>query len=349
MQKMLMPLALSALGAIAVAAGPANADSVADFYKGKQVKFIMGAGVGGGYDAYGRVLARYLGRHIPGNPKIIAQNMPGGGSLKLTNFMYNKAARDGTVIGSNYNTITLEPLIGGRAVKFDPLKLNWLGSMGKQPTVCVIWKTSKTKTLDDAMKRVTVVGATSPTGNRSTQPKLYNFVLGTKFKVITGYSTAGNLTAVEKGEVEGLCGTSFATIKAAVPHWIRDDKIRVIMQFAKKKDPSLKGVPMLTDRVKDPKMLKVLDLFMVMQEIGRPIIAPPGLPADRLAALQNAVMATLRDPNFLAEAKKLRIELDPIDHKEINGLLKSAYATPKDIVKIAAKIVERPKKKKKKK
>ena len=317
----------------------AAAQSLESIYKANGLKFVVAAGAGGGYDVYGRALARYIGRHLPGNPNVVAQNMPGADGLKATNYMFNVAPRDGSVIGNTYATMTLQPLFTSQGIQFDSLKLNWLGSMGKQNALCVTWATSPIKTIADAQTKVATVSSTGAAGSRTTVPKILNAVIGTKFKVITGYDTAGASLAVERGEVDGLCGVSYAMLMASNPSWLIDRRVNVLAQFALQRDAHVPDVPMVLDMVKDANDRRLLDLILVVQEVGRPVIAPPGLPSDRLGILQNAFVATMKDREFLAEAERLKLELDMLDHREIEALLKTAYATPRDVIDRASQLL----------
>jgi tripartite-type tricarboxylate transporter receptor subunit TctC len=332
-------LGISLCLAPAALAAPAGAESMDAFYRAGGLKFVIAAGAGGGYDIYGRALARHIGRHLPGNPNVVAQNMPGADGLKATNYMFNVAPRDGSVIGNTYATMTLQPLFTARGVQFDPQALNWLGSMGKQNALCVTWTTSPIKTIADARAKVTTVSSTGAAGSRTTVPKILNAVIGTKFKVITGYDTAGASLAVERGEVDGLCGVSYATLMASNPHWLLDNKVHVLAQLARERDANVPDAPMVLDMVTDTNDRRLLDLILVEQEVGRPVVAPPGLPADRLAALQAAFAGTIADSEFRADAKRLKLEIDPLDHADIEALLKSAYATPKDVVDRASRLL----------
>jgi tripartite-type tricarboxylate transporter receptor subunit TctC len=265
--------------------------------------------------------------------------MPGADGLKATNYIYNVAPRDGTVIGNTYAVMTLQPLLSSRGIQFDPLKLNWLGSMGKQNALCVTWTTSPIRTIADARAKVTTVSSTGAAGSRTTVPKILNAVIGTKFKVITGYDTAGASLAVERGEVDGLCGVSYATLMASNPHWLTDRKVNVLAQLAHDRDPHIADVPMVLDMVTDANDRRLLDLILVVQDVGRPVIAPPGIPADRLAVLHRAFDETLADAQFLAEAERLKLEIDGLSHTEVDALLAAAYAAPKDVVARASQLL----------
>jgi tripartite-type tricarboxylate transporter receptor subunit TctC len=329
------------IGALMVAAlaGPAVAQSLDGFYRANGLKFVIAAGAGGGYDVYGRALARHIGRHLPANPTVVAQNMPGADGLKATNYMFNVAPRDGSVMGNTYATMTLQPLFSGQGVQFDPLTLNWLGSMGKQNALCVTWATSPVKTIADARANVVTVSSTGAAGSRTTVPKILNAVISTRFKVITGYDTAGASLAVERGEVDGLCGVSYATLMASNPHWLLDRKVNVLAQLALQKDSHVPDAPMVLDMVTNTNDRRLLDLILVVQEVGRPVIAPPDLPVDRLAALHKAFADTFSDPQFVADAARLKLEIERLDQGDIEALLKRAYATPKDVVDRASRLL----------
>jgi hypothetical protein len=211
--------------------------------------------------------------------------------------------------------------------------------MGKQNALCVTWATSPIKTIADARARVTTVSSTGAAGSRTTVPKILNAVISTKFKVITGYDTAGASLAVERGEVDGLCGVSYATLMASNPHWLLDNKVHVLTQLARERDANVPDAPMVLDMVTDANDRRLLDLILVEQEVGRPIVAPPALPADRLAVLQTAFAATMADSEFRADAKRLKLEIDPLHHGDIEKLLEAAYATPKDVVDRASRLL----------
>lgn len=318
--------------ALLAMAGTAEAQSVEQFYSGRTLTFYVGSGVGGGYDVYVRPLARHMGSHIPGRPTIVVQNMPGAAGIKVTQYLYNAAPKDGSAIAAPYNTTAFQPLLLDKPVKFDALKLGWIGSMGKHQNICVAWHASPITAFDQVRTREMVVAATGVSGNAVAYPKLFNEILGTRFKIITGYDAAGARLAVERGEAQGICGMSYQTLIASNPEWILGGKVRVLAQIGLHPLPALKGVPMVLDMVKNPADRDMLEFMVLQQEVGRPIIAPPGLPADRLAALRKAFDATVHDPAFLAEAKRLKLEIDPVDADEALRLVKRAYAMPKDVI-----------------
>jgi len=331
-----------AAAAIAISLGAsAGAQAPEAFFKGRQITFLIGAGAGGGYDAYYRTFARHVVHHIPGEPTIVPKNMPAASGLAAANTLYTAAERDGATIGAFPNNIPMDPLFGNPGARYDPRKLNWLGSIGKLENVCATWITSPVKTIAQAREREVVVAAAAATSNSAIMPKVLNALLGTRFKPIMGYDPGSGMTlALESGETEGVCGLSWSTIKAARPHWIKNNKLNVIVQLGLAKLPELPDVPAALDLVTDPVKKQVLGLILVRQELGRPVAAPPGVPADRLEILRGAFEATMKDPQFLAEAAKLEIEIEPLSAPEIDKLLADAFATPKAIVQEAAGLIE---------
>ena len=332
---------IAAAIAISLGAASAGAQAPEAFFKGRQITFLIGAGAGGGYDAYYRTFARHVVHHIPGEPTIVPKNMPAASGLAAANTLYTAAERDGATIGAFPNNIPMDPLFGNPGARYDPRKLNWLGSIGKLENVCATWITSPVKTIAQAREREVVVAAAAATSNSAIMPKVLNALLGTRFKPIMGYDPGSGMTlALESGETEGVCGLSWSTIKAARPHWIKDNKLNVIVQLGLAKLPELPDVPAALDLVTDPVKKQVLGLILVRQELGRPVAAPPGVPADRLEILRGAFEATMKDPQFLAEAAKLELEIEPLSAPEIDKLLADAFATPKPIVQEAAALIE---------
>lgn len=331
-----------------LSAAAASADPVADFYKGRNVIMVIGSGAGGGYDTYSRVMGRHMGKYIPGNPTIVAQNMNGAGSIKATNYLYNVAPKDGSVFAAVFNNVILPPVVGHRPVKFNLAKLNWIGSIGKQQNICATWHANPVKSFDQAKNREVVVSATGATGNAAVFPKIFNQVLGTKFKVVTGYKASGARLAVVRGETHGICGMSYQTLLASNPGWFQNKRLNILAQIGLKKHADLVGVPMVLDMMKNPADRKMMELLVIPQEMGRPFAAPPGVPADRLAALRTAFAKTMKDAGFLAEAKKVKLSVEPIGPAEIEKLVAQAYATPKEVIARAKTFLKRNKKKKKK-
>jgi tripartite-type tricarboxylate transporter receptor subunit TctC len=318
-----------------------RAQAVEEFYKGKSVTMLVGSGAGGGYDTYARIFARHMARYIPGNPTIIAKNMPAAAGLAAANTLYTTADKDGSTIAAFTNGAAMEPLFGNASARYDAQKFNWLGSIGKLQNVCATWHQSSIKTIAAARAREVIVAAAGATSNTAIVPKTLNALIDTKFKVIAGYDTGAGLTlSIERGEAEGICGLSWSTMKASRPHWIRDKLLNVIVQMGLQKLPDLPEVPSALDLVTDAENKRVLELILIRQEAGRPFAAPPGVPSDRLAALRRAFDATLGDAEFRSDAAKAQLEIEPLTGNEIDNLLATAYSTPKPIVHKAAALVE---------
>lgn len=324
--------ALLGVVAGALTAVPVQAGSVADFYKGKKIRFVISSGAGGGYDAFGRTLIRHMGRHIPGNPTFIPQNMPGAGGIKAANYLYNVAPKDGSVFGGVHRGVAMEPLFGNTKAKYDPNKFNWLGSINNEVSVCVSWGTVAVKTLDDAFKMELIVGG-SGANDTEAFPAVLNNIIGTKFKIISGYpsGTAVNL-AMERREVDGRCGWSWSSIKNQKMSWIDNKTVNLLVQISLAKHADLPDVPLVMDYAKTAEDKKVLELIFARQVMGRPYLTPPGIPADRLAALRKAFSATMKDPKFIAAIKKQKLEIGPVSGSEIQDLVKRIYASPASLV-----------------
>jgi tripartite-type tricarboxylate transporter receptor subunit TctC len=329
-------IALTA-AALATGMGHAPAQPAPSPYAGKQIRMVIGAGAGGGYDTYGRALARHLPRHIAGAPTIISQNMPGAAGMAATNWAYSAAApRDGTAILATYNSLLPEPLYGNPAARYDPLRFEPVGSISKQQNICATWHTSPIKTIEQAKTRELTVAATGVTGDSATLPKILNAVAGTKFKVIAGYGTTEQRLAVERGEVDGVCGLSWSTLKASSADWVQNNRINVLVQTGAKAQADLPKVPLLLDLVTNAEDRKVIELLSFPQEMGRPFLMPPETPKDLVAIIRRAFDATLKDAAFLAEAEKSLLEVDPLTGEEMEQLLRRAYASPQALVKKAA-------------
>src|SRR5258705_5568259 len=315
-----------------------SAQAVEEFYKSKSVTMLVGSGAGGGYDTYARIFARHLSRHIPGNPNIIAKNMPAAAGLAAASTLYTVADKDGSTIAAFTNGVAMDPLFGNPGARYDAQKFNWLGSIGKLQNVCATWHQSPVKTIAAARTREVIVAAAGATSNTAIVPKTLNALIGTRFKVIAGYDAGTGLTlAMERGEAEGVCGLSWSTIKVSRPHWIRDKLLNIIVQMGLSKLPDLPDVPSALDLVVDPESKQVLELILIRQEAGRPFAAPPGVPADRLAALRRAFDATLADAEFRADADKAQLEIVPLNPSQIQTVFAEAYRAPRPSVqKVAA-------------
>ena len=327
MTKLLLA-ATAILGVLALA----SAEAAPPSYAGKQIRMVIGSGAGGGYDVYARALSRTLAKYIPGNPTVVNENMPGAAGLNATNWTYAQAPKDGSVILATYNALLLEPLFGNKKALYDPTKFQWVGSIGKQQQICMTWYTSPVKTIEDAKKREVKVSATGATGNSATMPKLVDGLLGTKFKVIGGYSTSEARLAVERGEVDGICGLSWTTLSASNPDWIQNKRMNVLLQTGAKRQPDLPNVPLLRELVKSPDDVAVLDLLQLPEEIGRPFAMPPGTPEDVVNVIRTAFDKTMRDKDFIAEAQKTHLEIAPMSGGEMQTAIAKTYGTPKTVV-----------------
>lgn len=321
---------------------PGNAQGVEAFYRGRTVTLQIGYPPGGGYDIYARHLARFYGRHIPGEPTVVAQNVPGAGSLKLTNAIYNTAPRDGTVIGAIGREHVLSPLFGLAGVQFDATKMNWLGNLDSAASLCVAWHTSAIHTMDDLRAQELTVGGTGPGSATVVMPTVLKQVLGYNFKVVSGYPGGNDITlAMERGEVAGRCAWSYASLKSTQSAYITERKIRFLAVSTLKRLPDLPDVPTVVELAKTASDRQILELVLTSQLMARPIIAPPEIAADRLAALRAAFSATVRDAEFIAEADRLKLELSPMDADEITDVIKRIYATPKPVVQAAIDAMRR--------
>jgi tripartite-type tricarboxylate transporter receptor subunit TctC len=301
---------------------PSHAQSPAEFYKGKNVELYIGYSVGGGYDLYARMLARHMGKHMPGNPTIIPKNMEGAGSLRLANWLYNVGAKDGTVFGMIGRGTGFDPLLGHKGAQFDATRFAWIGSANNEVSVCVAWHTSEIRNFDDLLKKELTVGGTGAAADTDQFPRIINGMLGTKMKIVTGYPGGNDVgLAMERGEVNGRCGWSWSSVKSTHQTWLRDKKINILVQLALEKHPDLPDVPLVTDLAKTDEQRQVLKLIFARQVMGRPFLAPPGIPQDRVEALRKAFMDALSDKDLLAEADKAQLEINPVAGDRIQDLV----------------------------
>lgn len=328
----LLTLPLAGLAAAFMLSTAAQAQSVEQFYKGKTVVVYSGHSASGAYTAYARMLERHVGKYMPGNPTLVMKIMEGGTGLTLANWLYNVGPKDGTAFGIFHERMGLEPLVSPQGTQFDGRRFTWIGSMAKQTSVCFTWQDSKVKTVEDAKTISIPVGSDAAAASDSVMPRMMNAMLGTKFQIIRGYSGGDLMLAVERGEVQGRCGFGWASLKATKPDWIQNKKINILAQFSYKPHQELPDVPVMMDMVSKPEDKSALRLIFATQEMGRPFAAPPGIPADRGAALRQAFQSALKDSELLAEAKKQNLEIDPISGEEITKLLVDLYETPKDVV-----------------
>jgi tripartite-type tricarboxylate transporter receptor subunit TctC len=325
------------LGLMLLAAGPARAraEGVADFYRGKELRLIIGASVGGGYDIYARTIAKHLGEHIPGNPNIVPQDMPAGGGLAAANHIYNVASRDGTVIGAMQNTVPFEPFFYNRQAQFDATRLNWLGTPTSEVAMYLVWHASKIRSLQDAQTKEMIAGGAGAASTPVFYGRIFNQILGLKARFVNGYPGQNEiLLAMESGEVEAMTSPFWSSIRTARPDWIPQHLVRVLFQYGAKPLPDLAGVPYALDLIDNAADKILLTAASAPLGLGRPFAAPPGVPADRLAALRAAMLATFNDPAFRADCVQQRLECsDPRSGDEIVGLIRAAYEVPEDVRK----------------
>jgi tripartite-type tricarboxylate transporter receptor subunit TctC len=318
----------------------AQADDIADFYRGKTLSIVIGYSVGGGYDIFARLLAQHLGRHVPGNPLVVPQNMPGAGSRKAGMYLYNVAPKDGTVIGTIGRNEPIAPLIEEDA-KFDGTRFSWIGSIANDDSICLAWHTSPVKTWQDLQANELTVGALAPGDNTVTVPLALRNLFGARLKLVKGYPGTSDLfLALERREVEGACGVSWRPIMTQRRDWISGKKINVLVEVALERDPTLGDTPLIAQFVRDQDQLKTLSLLIASQAMARPFLAPPGIPEERKQALRRAFDETMTDPQFLADADKAALYVHPMRGGEIDALLKTLYATPKELIARAARAIQ---------
>ena len=323
-----------ALLIVLAAAAPAVAqqEDVAAFFRGKTLRLIVGIAVGSGYDINARLLARHMAAHIPGQPTIIVQNQPGAGSLAMTNALYHTGPFDGTVMGASFNGMPTTPLLQPTSVRFDPVRINWVGSTNRETQVMYVWHGAPAQVLEDARAREIVMGAQAPGSTQFDYPVLAKNLFAFKFKVVTGYESTPKIhLAMESGEVHGTIA-NWSTLKAINTDWITDKKIRILAQWALYKSPDLAAVPLFIDLAKTDAERDALRLMLARLEYGRPFFLPPDVPVTRVAALRRAFDATMKDPAYLAEADKLKIDVEPLSGEAVGALVEQVYRTPADSV-----------------
>jgi tripartite-type tricarboxylate transporter receptor subunit TctC len=321
-------------GALLLTSPQANAQSpVANFYRGKTITIGVGFTAGGGYDLHARTLARYFGKHIPGNPSIVVKNVPGAAGLVLANSLANTAPKDGTEIATFDRAIPLEPLVSPDRARFDALKLNWIGSTDNDVSTCFAWHAARVKTFDDLLQHELVVGGTGTGGNAHIYPKVLNAVLGTKFKLVPGYPGSTEvLLAMERGETEAFCSMGFVTLEYTKPHWVRDKTVNVLVQLGITKNKDHLDVPLALDLAKTTADRQAIEFVVSPNLFARPFTAPPDVPPERVAALRRAFNATLADPEYLAEAAARKMQVVLVKGEEIDDVLKRIYGMPKSVM-----------------
>jgi tripartite-type tricarboxylate transporter receptor subunit TctC len=328
--------ACASFASLALLPSLARADAVSDFYRGRQMIMILSADAGGGYGSYANAFAPYLAEHIPGKPRIVVQYMPGAGGLRAMNYLYSAAPKDGSTIALVHSSVPYAPLYGMTAAKFDPRKINWIGSINATSGICVAWSSANIKTWDDLFTKQFVVGSSGAGSQMETIPAMLNKLFGTKIKVISGYRGGNEVyLAMERGEVQGRCGGLISSINSTRPDWFAQKKVTVPIQIALERDPQFPNSPALIEFAKDARTKQILQLVLAPMAMDRPILTPPGVPAERVAALRAAFHAAVNDPAFLADAKKQRLEVKEVSGEKVAQLLNTAFAMPPDVVKAA--------------
>jgi tripartite-type tricarboxylate transporter receptor subunit TctC len=321
----------------------ACADPIADFYKGRTISWILSAGAGGGYSSYATAFAPYFSAHIPGNPNIVIQNLPGGGGIRAMLYLDSVAPKDGTTLGLVHSSVPFAPLYGIKPASFDPRHMNWIGSIDASTGICVAWHTSSIATWQDLLTKTFMVGGSGAGSQMETMPEMLNKLFGTKIKVISGYKGGNDIyLAMERGEIQGRCGGLISSIRSTRPDWFPQQKVNVPIQIAVARNPLFPDVPTVMELAKDERTSKILQLVLAPLEMDRPILAPPGVPAERVAALRAAFHATMNDPAFIAEAEKDHLEIREITGLRVTEILDDAYAMPSDITEAAKQAMNVP-------
>jgi tripartite-type tricarboxylate transporter receptor subunit TctC len=313
----------------------AKAETVEEFYKGKTVTVVVTGSTGSIYDLSARLVTKYMSEYLPGKPTMVIKMMTGGGHLIGTNWLYNVAPRDGSVLASIGEAIPLTQVLEPDKVKFDVSKFNWLGNPGLSNLVLSTWADKGIKTIDDAKQKQVIVGAGGPTSPSGQIPRALNNIVGTKFKIIVGFPSTAIDLAMERGEVDGRGSAQVSYYQTVRPHWVAEHKLNHLVQWGSKRDPDLPNVPLLTELAHNEAERQVFALLSSTVIVGRPILTTPDVPADRLAALKEAFTKTMKDPHFLEEAKKLNLEINPLYSDEMQKLINDVIATPPDVVKLA--------------
>jgi tripartite-type tricarboxylate transporter receptor subunit TctC len=323
---------LLALWIAALVGGPASAQTTT---------IVVGFPPGANYDVHMRAFARHLGKHLPGNPGVIPQNMAGAGSLRAANFLYNAAPKDGTTIGMFARGLPMQPLLDDKGIQYDAQKFNWIGSLSSEVSVALAWHSKPFKTIDDVRQREMVVAATGSGADSVIFPFIMNGVLGTRFRVVTGYpGSVDFMLAVERGEADGTSGVSWSAVVAGKPDWIRESKINVLVQLATKKHPDLSHVPLVMDFAKTAADKSVLELIFARQQIAYPIVAPPGTPAERVQTLRQAFDAVVRDPEYLRDIRRQLLDSDPVKGADVADIVNRLYASPSEVIARAKAAIE---------
>lgn len=319
--------------------GPASADPVAVFYHGRTIEIDVGTGVGGGYDANARLIARHLDRLLPGNPTVIVNNLPGGGGIRAANTLFNKSARDGSVLGTFSNAMITEPILGAGQALFDPTKFTWIGSASREDGLCLATRSSGVGSWSDLLKKEVTVGTTAPGTTTYMYPVALKNLFGARFKLVSGYPDAGQIAlAVERNEVQAICQT-YSSVKIGHPDWLRDRTMQPLIALGLGRIPDLPDLPSAMEFAKSDEQRQVLKVVLASTLAGRPIVAPPDIPPDRAAALRHAFDAMTKDPEFLEEAYRLRMDIQPETGREIEALVREIYALSETVIATTKRVV----------
>jgi tripartite-type tricarboxylate transporter receptor subunit TctC len=326
----------SGIVALALSLASASADPIAEFYKGKNINWILSAGAGGGYASYAHAFAPFFSKHIPGNPHIVIQNMPGAGGIRAMIYLANVAPKDGTTIGLVHSSVPFAPLYGTRGANFDPRQMHWIGSITSAFGICVSWTASGITKWEDLFEREFIVGGTGAGSQMETLPTMLKQLFGAKIRIVSGYKGGNDVyIAMERGEVHGRCGGLVSSIKSTRPDWFPKKLISVPIQIAIERDDDFPDVPAVAEFVKDERTRQVLELILSPFAMDRPILLPPGTPPDKVAALRKAFSAAMRDPAFHAEAKRQKIEIKEISGERVTEVIRRAYAMPPEVIQAA--------------
>jgi len=337
MHSILKPALSFALGLMLVALpGAVPAQERAPFFKGKTIRIVISTGVAGGYAEYARVLTLHMGDHIAGKPDFIVQSMPGAGGLLAMNYLYTQAPQDGTTLGIVHSSVPLAPLWGNKGARFDTLQVNWLGSLDQVDGMCIAWHEAAAKTWNDLLTKGLTVGSSGAGSQMDTYPAILNKLFGTRIKVIQGYKDGTDVYyAMERGEVDGRCGGQLAVLKSTRPAWLTEHKINVPIIIAEQRSAEFPDTPAVMEFVKDENTRQQWQLLLVTQKSDRPVLLPPGVPAERVKELRAAFDATMADPAFRADIERRSLHIDPVRGEELAAAFAQAFASPPDVIATA--------------
>jgi tripartite-type tricarboxylate transporter receptor subunit TctC len=314
----------------------ASSAAAQDFYAAKQIRVIVGTGAGGGYDTWARLVARHLGEHIPGKPTIIVENMPGASGIKAVNYLYEAAPKDGTVLASFNNAIPFYQTVNQPGIRFKSEELSWIGSLSQVPTVIAVTNRAGVKDIEGAKHKEVIIGATGAAGTKAAYPAILNSLLGTKFKIVGGYASSKPIMlAMERDEVQGDGGNPWSSWLIGKPDWVKDGTLVPLVQVGLQKEPTLADVPLLTELARNDEQRAIFAFISAPIAMQHPLAGPPGVPKERIELLRRAFDATVKDPAFLAEVEKLKLDLNPLDGAELEKLVRSIVATPANVVQKA--------------